>query len=154
MAKEHHYTTLITWTGNRGAGTAGYRDYDRAHTISVENKDTIHASSDPAFLGDATRYNPEELLLASLSSCHMLWYLHLCADSGIVVTAYSDRAAGVMEENNNGGKFTAVTLYPAVQVAHESMIEKANSLHEEAHKKCFIANSCNFPVMHEPTASV
>ncbi|MBC7937406.1 MAG: OsmC family protein [Rhizobacter sp.] len=149
MAKQHHYKTLITWTGNRGEGTSGYRNYDRAHIIQVENKEIIRASSDPAFLGDPSAHNPEDLLLASLSSCHMLWYLHLCADNGVVVLSYSDNAAGIMEENPNGGKFIEVTLHPVVKVAHPSIIGIATALHAQAHKKCFIANSCNFPVKHE-----
>lgn len=149
MSKQHHYKTLVNWTGNRGEGTSGYRNYDRNHTIEAGNKTIINASSDPAFLGDPSRYNPEELLLASLSSCHMLWYLHLCADNGVIVTSYSDNATGIMEENTNGGKFTEATLHPVVKVTEASMIEKAKHLHEEANKKCFIANSCNFPVKHE-----
>lgn len=149
MAKQHHYKTTVNWTGNRGEGTSGYRNYDRNHTIEAGNKAIIPASSDPAFLGDPSRYNPEELLLASLSSCHMLWYLHLCSDNGVIVTAYADNAEGIMEENNNGGKFTEVTLHPVVKVREASMIGKATELHEEANKKCFIANSCNFPVKHE-----
>lgn len=154
MGKQHYYTTQIEWTGNRGEGTSGYRNYDRAHTIQVNNKEIIKASSDPAFLGDATRYNPEDLLLASLSSCHMLWYLHLCSDAGIIVTAYSDNAKGIMEENENSGKFTTVTLYPVVTITDATMKTKAATLHEEANKKCFIANSCNFPVKHEVTIHV
>jgi len=149
MGKLHHYKTTIQWTGNRGEGTSGYRNYDRAHTISVENKAVINGSSDPAFMGDASRHNPEDLLLASLSSCHMLWYLHLCADNGIIVTAYTDNATGIMEENEQGGRFTEVTLHPLVMIKDASMIEKARELHAAANKKCFIANSCNFPVKHE-----
>ena len=151
MGKLHHYKTTVEWTGNRGEGTSGYRSYDRAHTIQVDNKAVINGSSDPAFMGDASRYNPEDLLLASLSSCHMLWYLHLCADNGIIVMEYADHATGTMEEDENGGQFKEVTLHPFVLVADSSMIEKAGALHKEAHQKCFIANSCNFPVNHEAT---
>ena len=154
MSTQHHYKTTITWTGNRGEGTTGYKNYDRMHTIEVENKPVINASSDPSFMGDATRYNPEELLLASLSSCHMLWYLHLCADNGVIVVNYTDEATGTMEENSNGGKFTEVTLRPIVKVADASMADKAAALHEVANKKCFIANSCNFPVKHAVTVRV
>lgn len=149
MARQHHYKATINWTGNRGEGTSGYKTYDRAHTITIQNKAEIQASSDPAFMGDATRYNPEELLLASLSSCHMLWYLHLCADNGIIVIDYKDDASGIMEEDAGGsGKFIEVTLHPLVKVKDGSMIEKAKALHKEANQKCFIANSCNFPVRH------
>ncbi|RYD79546.1 MAG: OsmC family peroxiredoxin [Sphingobacteriales bacterium] len=150
MPKQHRYKTIINWTGNKGAGTSGYRSYDRAHTIFVENKAPIYVSSDPAFMGDHSKYNPEELLLASLSSCHMLWYLHLCSDNGVVVVAYEDKATGTMEEDSSGsGKFTEVVLNPFVKVQHVSMMAKAKELHAEANKKCFIANSCNFPVKHQ-----
>lgn len=146
----HHYTIQITWTGNKGEGTATYRSYERSHTISAVGKVTIDGSSDQAFRGDKTKYNPEEFLLAALSSCHMLAYLHLCTTGGVVVTAYTDSATGTMEETpNGGGHFTEVTLHPAVTVSHEAMIDKANALHEKANELCFIANSVNFPVRHE-----
>ncbi len=95
MHKTHAYQIRTTWTGNRGAGTSDYRGYERAHEFSAPGKPVIAGSSDPAFRGDATRYNPEELLVAALSACHMLWYLHLCAESGIVVTEYVDEARGI-----------------------------------------------------------
>jgi organic hydroperoxide reductase OsmC/OhrA len=149
--KEHHFQTTVTWSGNKGSGTAGYASYDRSHTVSIKNKPDLLCSSDPAFLGDGTKYNPEDLLIASLSACHMLWYLHLCSDAGIIVTKYSDEAKGLMKENDNGGgHFISVVLYPTVVVTEHTMIEKAKSLHDAAHKKCFIANSCNFPVTHIP----
>lgn len=150
MAKVHHYKTAVTWTGNKGNGTSAYRAYERNHILSIENKANLDLSSDPAFLGDPSKYNPEELLLASISSCHMLWYLHLCADAGIVVTAYTDEATGIMEENGQGGRFIEVTLHPSATVTETAMMEKAIALHEEANKKCFIANSCNFPIKHVP----
>jgi len=151
MNKEHHYTTTIRWTGNKGTGTNDYRAYERSHVISVENKTDIQASSDPAFRGDKTKHNPEEMLLASLSSCHMLWYLHLCADAGVIVVDYLDEAKGTMEEGDNGsGKFKEVTLFPLVTVADSSMMEKANDLHKKANELCFIANSVNFTVHHQP----
>ena len=148
--KNHHYKTTIAWTGNEGTGTSAYKAYSRAYEITVEGKPAIPASSDPSFLGDGTRYNPEELFLASLSSCHMLWYLHLCSEAGIIVVAYSDNATGLMIETaDGGGRFTEVTLYPNVVVNDASVIDKANALHHEANKKCFIANSCNFTVLHQ-----
>ena len=150
MSKEHTYTLTTKWTGNTGTGTSAYKAYERAHTIEKENKPDILLSSDPAFRGDTTRYNPEELLLASLSSCHMLWYLHLCSEAGIVVVDYADHATGIMEETaDGGGKFVEVALHPAVIVSDVSMIEKANALHHKANELCFIANSVNFPVKHE-----
>ncbi|QMW03786.1 OsmC family protein [Spirosoma foliorum] len=152
MAKQHTYALTIQWTGNKGEGTSTYRSYERSHTISVENKPDLLGSSDPSFRGDKTRYNPEELLVASLSSCHMLSYLHLCAVAGVVVLDYTDKATGTMAETpDGGGHFTEVTLYPLVVVAEESMVAKANELHHQANKLCFIANSCNFPVHHQPT---
>ena len=150
MSRQHHYNTKITWTGNRGEGTKNYRGYDRSHQVIIKNKGVIECSSDPAFAGDAAKHNPEELFLASLSSCHMLWYLHLCADNGIAVMEYSDEAMGTMEENENGGRFTDVLLQPRVTITGTAQIEKAIALHTQAHKLCFIANSCNFPVRHLP----
>jgi organic hydroperoxide reductase OsmC/OhrA len=150
MHKEHHYESTITWTGNRGEGTSSYKGYDRSHIISIKNKADIAASSDAPFMGDVSKHNPEDLLLASLSSCHMLWYLHLCADNGIIVTAYQDQPTGTMLQTEHGGHFTEVVLHPQVTITDSNMIEKANELHADAHKNCFIANSCNFPVRHDP----
>jgi organic hydroperoxide reductase OsmC/OhrA len=151
MGRRHFYKVTIAWTGNRGSGTSGYRDYDRSHSIDCDEKPTIHGSSDPAFRGDRTRWTPEDFLVASLSACHQLWYLHLCAEAGVVVETYLDEASGVMEESaDGGGQFVEVTLRPAVRLAPGSDRGKANSLHEEAHKKCFIARSVNFPVKCEP----
>lgn len=150
MNGQHKYNVTIKWTGNNGTGTSNYREYERSHTITVENKPEILASSDPGFRGDKTKHNPEELLLASLSSCHMLSYLHLCAVSGVVVTDYIDQAAGIMIETaNGGGHFSEVTLNPIVTVTENSMIPKANELHKKANELCFIANSVNFPVHHK-----
>lgn len=151
----HHYKAIIRWTGNKGEGTTHYRAYDRDHTISIENKADLDASSDPAFRGDQSKHNPEDLFLSSLSSCHMLWYLHLCADAGVVVTDYVDNATGIMEESAiQGGRFTEVTLHPVVTVMEASMIEKANEIHDKANAMCFIANSVNFPVNHHPVTIV
>jgi organic hydroperoxide reductase OsmC/OhrA len=150
MSKQHHYTATIKWTGNKGEGTTKYDAYERSHTWSVEGKPDIACSSDIPFRGDARKHNPEDMLLASLSSCHMLWYLHLCADAGVIVVDYIDNPKGTMAQvEGGGGHFEEVVLHPVVTVADASMIEKANALHDEAHKKCFIANSCNFPVRHE-----
>lgn len=153
--KEHHYKATITWVGNQGTGTSNYRAYSRDHEIAANGKPTILASSDPSFRGDSARYNPEELLVSSLSSCHLLWYLHLCSVNGVVVVDYKDEATGTMEETADGsGRFKEVILYPVVTVADATMIEKANNLHHEANKMCFIANSCNFPIYHQPTCIV
>ncbi|MEM1325548.1 MAG: OsmC family protein [Bacteroidota bacterium] len=155
--KEHHYTTQLNWTGNEeGKGTFNYTSYTRDHTISVANKySNILASSDPGFRGDASRYNPEELFLASLSACHMLWYLHLCSVNKVIVDTYEDEARGTMMEQKDGsGQFTKVTLYPKVIVRSEEMRAKAMMLHHEANKMCFIANSCNFKIDHRVTVIV
>jgi organic hydroperoxide reductase OsmC/OhrA len=148
--KTHHYSLTVNWTGNKGEGTNGYKSYERSHEIIIEGKEIIKGSSDHAFLGDKTRHNPEELLLASISSCHMLWYLHLCSDAGIIVTNYIDNAKGIMEETaDGGGKFTSVILYPIITLKDISQKEMANELHEKANELCFIANSLNFKVGHE-----
>jgi len=152
MNKEHTYALTVTWTGNSGQGTSAYAAYERSHTIEAKNKMKLEGSSDPSFRGDKKKYNPEELFLSSISTCHMLWYLSLCAVAGIIVTDYTDNPEGTMIETEEGsGYFTSVILHPNVIVAEESMIKKAQALHHEANKKCFIANSCNFPVMHEPS---
>lgn len=149
--KEHCYAIEMRWTGNDGQGTQSYRAYRRDHAIRAAGKPDIDASSDPAFRGDPSRYNPEELLVASLSSCHMLWYLHLCATNGVTVTAYEDRATGTMQERPDGsGFFTRVVLRPRVTITSASDPANARALHHEAHQKCFIANSVNFPVETEP----
>lgn len=150
MAKQHHYKIALQWTGNRGEGTRSYAGYDRSYQVVIENKVVIECSSDPAFRGDPSKHNPEELMLASLSSCHMLWFLHLCSDNGIEVINYSDNASGTMQEDNGVGKFTEVVLHPSVTIKDSLKIDLANSMHSIANKKCFIANSCNFPVRHQP----
>jgi len=155
MSGQHHFESTTQWTGNKGTGTNDYRSYERSHSICVKNKVDILGSSVPAFLGDATKHNPEDLLLASVSGCHMLWYLHLCAAAGVIVTDYTDHATGIMQETaDGGGHFTSITLNPLVTVTHASMIDKAKALHHDANKLCFIANSLNFPVYHKPLINV
>lgn len=155
MKGQHNYSLTVKWTGNQGTGTSGYNAFARSHSILVDNKSEILGSSDPTFLGDETKHNPEDLLVASLSSCHMLWYLHLCAEANVIVEAYVDNATGVMVQNSNGGgHFTEVTLNPFVTVTEISMIEKANELHKKANELCFIANSVNFPVLHNATCKI
>jgi len=154
MTKTHQFQVSVKWTGDRGQGTADYRSYSREHEVGVDGKHVIEASSDPAFRGDVDRYNPEELFVSAIATCHMLWYLHLCADAGVVVVGYSDEARGVMEEGAEGGKFVSVTLYPKVLVTEESMTEKALALHEQANQLCYIANSLNFKVGHKPRCDV
>jgi organic hydroperoxide reductase OsmC/OhrA len=144
--KRHRYRASVAWRG----ATTGYKDYSRDHAIAAPGKPEIAASSDPAFRGDAKRYNPEDLLVASIASCHMLWYLHLCAVNGVVVTRYRDEAEGTMREDADGsGRFERVTLRPHVTISAGEK-GKAVALHKEAHRNCFVANSVNFPVDVEP----
>ncbi len=151
MPATHSYLTQIVWTGNRGSGTSSYRAYDRAHEIRSAGKPPLLCSSEPSFLGDRSRYNPEELLVASLSACHMLWYLHLAADNGIVVVDYRDDATGTMvETRDGGGKFTEVTLHPVVTLQGSTDEDLAARLHHRAHELCYIASSVAFPVGCEP----
>jgi organic hydroperoxide reductase OsmC/OhrA len=148
---KHSYQTFLKWTGNKGRGTENYCAYNRAYEIEVQNKPVIKGSSDPAFRGDKTKYNPEELFVASTSSCHMLWYLHLCAEASVIVVDYCDRSVGKMQENDDGsGQFTEIILQPEVIITTNSSLERAEQLHQEAHKFCFIANSVNFPIACNP----
>jgi organic hydroperoxide reductase OsmC/OhrA len=151
--KSHTYRAVVEWTGNQGTGTSGYKDYSRAHEITVPGaaRPPIPGSSDPAFRGDPTRWNPEDLLVASVAACHKLWYLHLCTVAKVIVTAYRDEAVGTMAEDARGlGRFTEIVLHPVVTIAAGSDSQKAAALHEKAHDMCFIANSINFPVRCVP----
>ncbi|NED98601.1 OsmC family protein [Phytoactinopolyspora halotolerans] len=156
MVGTHTYELVVEWTGNQGTGTSSYRAYGRQHEIRAEGNDTsIAGSADPSFRGDPERWNPEELLVASLSQCHMLWYLHLASVAGVVVTEYVDTPIGTMElERDGAGQFADVTLRPVVTVADASMVDKAQAVHEDANAKCFIARSVNFPVHHAPEIRV
>ncbi|WP_324012022.1 OsmC family protein [Microbacterium sp. JZ37] len=154
MLGEHHYALTATWTGNRGTGTSGYRDYDRSVSLRIEGKPEVLASADVPFRGDGARWNPEDLLLAALSECHLLSYLHACVVRGVVVTSYVDEAVGTMRQQGNGGRYESVTLRPRVTVADALMVEDARAAHDDAHEWCFIANSVNFPVHHEAEVSV
>jgi len=152
--REHRYTVTVTWTGNTGAGTRDYKAYTRSYTLESEGKPTLTGSADPAFRGDRTLWNPEDILVASLSACHKLWYLHLCALAGIVVLSYRDEAVGTMQEQGiDGGRFSSVHLQPRVVISDAGRIDEATRLHADAHTKCFIANSVNFPVTHAPHIS-
>jgi len=154
MSDLHEYRLTVTWTGNTGSGTSGYRDYKRDFVLEAEGKEAIEGSSDPTFRGTESRWNPEDLLVAALSACHKLSYLHLCAVNGVVVTAYVDRAEGLMrfDPQTGSGRFERVVLRPEVRITAESDAAKAQALHHEAHRLCFIANSVNFPVECEPSA--
>ncbi|MYT12155.1 Organic hydroperoxide reductase OsmC/OhrA [Streptomyces sp. SceaMP-e96] len=158
MTETHTYDVAIEWTGNLGTGTDTYRTFSRDHEVLATGtgKTPIAASSDPAFRGDASRWNPEELLVASVAQCHMLWYLHLCAAGGVTVVDYEDRAHGVMtmDAHGGGGQITEVVLRPEVTVAEASMADTARALHGDVHAVCFIARSVNFPIRHEPVIRV
>ena len=151
----HRYAITVTWTGNDGDGTATYRSYRRDHDVAAAGRPTILGSSDPQFRGDATRWNPEQLLVAALAQCHMLWYLHLCADAGVTVVDYRDEAEGTMIlDSDGGGQFSSAVLHPHVTVGAPEMVERALALHREVPALCFIARSVNFPVSHEATVVV
>lgn len=143
---EHRYQLSVTWTGNMGTGTSGYSAYSREHLIRSGTKPDIAGSSDPAFRGDASRWNPEELLVAAASACHKLWYLHLCSDAGIAVLAYEDDAEGTMVDNPYPGKMTRIVLRPRVTIRSGDDRARAADLHHVAHERCYIANSVNFPI--------
>ncbi|MBB2975995.1 organic hydroperoxide reductase OsmC/OhrA [Microbacterium endophyticum] len=155
MLGEHHYVLTATWTGDRGTGTSGYREYGRDVTLSVNGKPDVAASADVPFRGDAARWNPEDLLIGSLVECHLLSYLHACVEAGVVVTGYRDKATATMREHGKAsGAFVEVVLHPVVTVADASMVDAALAAHATAHDRCFIANSVNFPVLHEATILV
>jgi organic hydroperoxide reductase OsmC/OhrA len=154
MNRPHRYRVDVVWTGNRGTGTDGYRNYSRNHVIRVPGKPDLAGSSDPTFRGDATRHNPEDMLVAALSTCHMLSYLHMATVAGVVVTDYRDAAEGTMVTEGDGGHFTEVVLRPVVTITAASDPAKAEAAHEAAHHACFIANSVNFPVRCEPRTVV
>ncbi len=149
---EHDYTARVVWTGNRGQGTATYKGYDRTWQIETPGKQVVHCSNDPLLGGDPTLHNPEDLLIASLSSCHMLWYLHLASDAGIAVIAYQDDPLAVGETERGGaGRFLRATLRPQITVPEGTDLSVADAIHHEIHKTCYIARSVNFPVSYAAT---
>lgn len=151
MSKQHPYTSRVVWTGNRGQGTATYRGYDRTWQIATPGKPIVECSNDPLLGGDPAKPNPEDLLLSALSSCHMLWYLHLASNAGIVVMSYEDNPIGIGETSPNGaGRFLSATLRPRIEVKAGADLKRAEAIHHEVHEFCFIARSVNFPVTYEP----
>lgn len=155
MAKLHDFVSKIVWTGNRGEGTRTYKGYDRTWDIALPGKDTIHCSNDPLLGGDAAKMNPEDLLISALSACHMLWYLHLASNAGIVVTDYRDDPVGHGETLPNGaGRFLSAVLRPGISVRAGADLEIAATLHTKVHDFCFIARSVNFPVSYEATFNI
>ena len=155
MRGAHYYEVTVRWTGNTGSGTANYSDYGRDHDVLVQGKPTIQGSADPAYRGRPDRWNPEDLLVAALAECHMLTYLALCATHNVVVTSYEDMATGRMDQpRGSSGRFIEVVLNPKVTVTDGSSMDQAVELHHEANKSCFIANSVNFPVHHNPIVEI
>jgi organic hydroperoxide reductase OsmC/OhrA len=150
----HEFKTKIEWTGNKGDGTTTYEGYGREYTVSSVGKQDILCSSAAGFLGDVSKFNPEDMFIASLSSCHMLWYLHLCADNGIKVLSYHDETEATLGVFLNGkGFFQHITLKPTVVIEDAEQIQKAIALHQKANKMCFLANSLHFPIKHIPTVT-
>lgn len=154
MTKTHLYNTTLTWDGADGGTTINYKFYSRNHAVEIEGKASFVMSADPAFLGDASKLNPEDCLLVALSSCHMLSYLAIAAMKGVEVTAYVDRASGTMIQEGHGGRFTEVILKPVVTISAHSDEALARELHHTASESCFIGSSVNFPVKHMPTIVV
>ena len=153
MSRErlHTYAATVMWVGSSAGSTATYAGYSREYVLTFEGKDGIlRGSADRAFRGDPTLMNPEDMLLASLSSCHLLSYLAVCALEGIEIVSYADRATAVMSETGGSGHFVSALLRPQVVVADATRVERALELHAKAHESCFVANSVNFPVTHEP----
>jgi organic hydroperoxide reductase OsmC/OhrA len=150
----HDYTATVSWIGAHAGATSTYAGYSREHTIAFDGKPTLRGSADPTFRGDGSLVNPEELLLAALSSCHMLSYLAFCGLEGIEIVSYVDRAHGMMSETGGSGRFVSVVLEPKVVVARREHVDRARALHGAAHEACFVANSMNFPVLHKPSVSV
>ncbi|MDG4665057.1 OsmC family protein [Mycobacterium sp. 236(2023)] len=151
----HDYEITLTWTGDRGTGTSDHRSYSRDHVVGADGYPPIDGSSDPAFRGTPARWNPEQLYVASIAQCHMLWYLHLAAQAGITVTGYSDRPTAVMvEEASGAGQFESVTLNPVVTVLPGCDADLAQELHDRVGEYCFIARSVNTPIHHHSTIRV
>jgi organic hydroperoxide reductase OsmC/OhrA len=151
----HNYEMALVWTGNQGTGTSAYRAYGRAHEVTAPGRPPLLGSADPAFRGETDRWNPELLLIAALSGCHLMSYLHVCVEGGVVVTGYTDKPTGSMTQTpGGGGRFTEVVLRPRVTVASAGQVDLAIRLHQDASARCFIANSVNFPVRHEPVVEI
>ncbi|MDO4230889.1 MAG: OsmC family protein [Lautropia sp.] len=151
--KQHRYQSTVEWTGNRGSGTSSYTAYSRDFIATIPGKPVLPGSADPAFRGNASRWNPEDMLLAATSACHKLWYLHLCAVNRITVLSYTDHAEATMDEGDaqHAGRFVSITLHPHVQISADSDADKARALHHDAHAACFIANSLQVPIHCHPT---
>lgn len=154
MGPLHSYSVTVDWTAGHGRGTESYASYARDHIVQIEGKPPLPGSSDAAFRGASDRYCAEDLFVAALSQCHMLWFLHKAALRGVIVTGYTDRATGTMRvETAGAGQFTEVVLHPKVRLTYSVDEEIIAELHQQAHDHCFIARSVNFPVRHAPLAT-
>ncbi len=154
MAHTHHYRATLIWTGAALGPAADYQSYSREFRVEIAGKPPLTGSADPTFRGDPALVNPEDMLLASLSSCHALSYLALCARARIPVVSYRDEATGTMDMKDGRIRFVEVVLHPQVTIAAGADLEQARRLHPKAHDHCFIANSVNFPVRNEPEIAV
>jgi organic hydroperoxide reductase OsmC/OhrA len=154
MPRDHHYAAQLIWTGAAQGAVKDYASYSRESVVRIDGKLDLVGSSDPLFRGDPKLHNPEDLLVAALSACHMLTYLAICARKGIGVVAYEDEASGTMTLGGGGGHFSEVVLRPKVTLTAGSDVKRAEALHADAHRDCFIASSVNFPVRHEATVTI
>jgi organic hydroperoxide reductase OsmC/OhrA len=147
---EHEYSARVVWTGNRGTGTRDYKGYARTWNVETPGKPVIPCSNDPLLGGDPTLHNPEDMLIAALSACHMLWFLHLASDAGVIVTGYEDDPLATGETDATGAsRFLHATLRPRISVAQGTDLKGADALHAKVHDYCFIARSVNFPVAYK-----
>lgn len=148
---EHEFPARVVWTGNLGRGTTNYHAYQRTWSVATPGKSEIQCSNDPLLGGDPALHNPEDLLIATVSACHMLWYLHLASKAKIIVTSYVDDPVGIGETEANGtGRFVRAVLRPRIDVVEGADLAKAEALHHDVHRYCFIARSVNFPITYEP----
>lgn len=155
MGFKHLFKAKTTWFSNKKDIVSAKKRYTKSHVITIEGKPDLHVSAAKAFKGDPELYNPEDMLLSSVVSCHMMSYLYVCSQNGIDVLSYSDAAEATLEVSEDGsGRFTEVRLYPKVIISQPEKIEEALSLHKKANQLCFIANSCNFPIIHYPVCKI
>ncbi|MBU2927368.1 OsmC family protein [Winogradskyella psychrotolerans] len=156
MSIKHTFKSQVNWTINEGGSTTNPRTFSRNHNVTIANKVAdLQVSAAKPFRGDDSLFNPEDLLLSALTSCHMMSYLYVCAQHHIEVLSYTDASEGDLEVKANGsGSFTTVRLQPRVTIKDESQKDLALRLHTKANELCFIANSCNFLISHKPTIVV
>ena len=156
MSIKYTFKAQINREINEGESTSNPRNFSRNHNVTIANKVSgLTVSAAKYFRGDETLYNPEDLLLSALASCHMMSYLYVCSQHNIEVLSYTDQAEGDLEVVASGsGSFKCVRLKPVVTIKDANQKALALSLHTKANALCFIANSCNFPISHEATIVV